>query len=225
MLKAAAGLTAAGFWLPEHVARAGTPRPPTVAARARWFPTAFENEGVRTVGVGDWSRHNRDHKGRFGPVVGIMIHHTASSSQKGSVRVCRYGRSDLPGPLCHGVVGKNGTIYLVGYGRTNHAGLGDGRVLHAVRNGRKLPRPSRWDTDGNRYFYGFECVNAGTGRDPWPDAQMDAIVGACAALCKYHGWGANRVVGHKEWQKGKIDPKGFSMDTLRSRIARRLSLH
>lgn len=222
VLTAAVGLTAAGFWLPESVAHSSTPRGPLVAKRAQWFVSAFDGAGLNTVGVGDWSRHNRDHKGRWGPPVGVMIHHTASSSLQGSLNVCRKGRSDLPGPLCHAVIGKDGTVHLIGYGRTNHAGLGDGRVLAAVRRGRKSPKPTRWDTDGNVYFYGFECVNAGSGKDPWPDTQMDAIVKAAAALCRHHGWGANHVVGHKEWQKGKIDPKGFSMNTLRSRIAKAL---
>lgn len=30
----------------------------------------------------------------------------------------------------------------------------------------KLPADNEADTDGNRHFYGFECVNLGDGRDP-----------------------------------------------------------
>jgi len=221
-LLTAVSLTAAGFFVPGSAASAVLPAA-AVAPRARWLTAALKAEGVKTVGVGDWSHHNRDHKGPWGPLTGVVIHHTASTAEKASIELCRKGRSDLPGPLCHGVIAKSGTVYLVGYGRANHAGLGDSAVLDAVRAGRKLPRPRRWNADGNRFFYGFECINAGNGRDPWPDAQLEAIVRASAALCRHHGWESNRVISHAEWQKGKIDPKGFSMNTLRTRIAKRLS--
>jgi len=193
-----------------------------VAPRARWLIDALHDEGVSVVEVGNWSRHNRDHMGPWYGDVGVMIHHTASRGLRGSLMVCRKGRRDLPGPLCHGVIAKDGTVYLVGFGRTNHAGLGDSAVVKALIANRKPPAPRKWDADGNRHFFGFECVNAGTGKDPWPSAQMEAIVGVCAALCRKRGWRADRVVGHKEWQKGKIDPRGFSMATLRSRISKRL---
>lgn len=224
LLQAAGALTAAGFLLPDSIALASQPRPPMVTGRARWFINALRDEGASVVEVGDWSRRNRDHKGPWIGDTGVMIHHTASKGTSASVSVCRYGRRDLPGPLCHGVIAKDGTVFLVGYGRANHAGLGDSAVLKAVKADRKkLPAPRKWDTDGNRYFFGFECVNAGTGKDPWPKAQMDAIVRVSAALCRSKEWEANRVIGHKEWQKGKIDPKGFSMNTLRSQIAKRLA--
>jgi hypothetical protein len=31
------------------------------------------------------------------------------------------------------------------------------------------------------------------------------------------------VIGHLEWQPGKIDPKGFTMASMRGRIKNRLS--
>jgi hypothetical protein len=223
LLNTAGALTAAGFLLPESIALASQPRPPRPAGRAKWFLDALRDEGVSVVEVGDWSRRNRDHKGPWYGNTGVMMHHTASRGTDASVRVCRYGRSDLPGPLCHGVISKSGTVYLVGYGRANHAGLGDSAVLSAMKRGRSRPAPRKWDADGNRYFFGFECVNAGTGRDPWPAAQLDAMVRVSAALCRSKGWGASRVIGHKEWQKGKVDPKGISMTTVRSRVKKRLT--
>ncbi|MBZ4320624.1 peptidoglycan-binding protein [Streptomyces huiliensis] len=184
---------------------------------------ALRAEGVTVVEVGDWRTHNRDHKGAWGPVNGIVIHHTASSGTRDSVDLCYDGYDELPGPLCHGVIDKEGTVHLVGNGRTNHAGLGDGDVLTAVVGETALPRPTAMDTDGNARFYGFECVNEGDGRDPWPAAQLDAIERAAAAICRAHGWTAASVIGHKEWTNQKIDPLGFTMDALRARIARRLA--
>jgi hypothetical protein len=191
------------------------------------FVGALRAEGVRVVEVGDWRNHNRNRVGPWGPVNGVMVHHTVTSGTNSSVELCRKGYSGLPGPLCHGVVAKDGTIYVIGYGRTNHAGAGDDDVLRAVVAERPLPAPNETNTDGNRHFYGFECVNLGDGEDPWPPAQVEAMVRAAAAICRAHGWGRDgdtSVIGHKEWQPGKVDPRGpgVSMPDIRKRVAERL---
>ncbi|MDQ3431393.1 MAG: N-acetylmuramoyl-L-alanine amidase [Actinomycetota bacterium] len=179
-------------------------------------------EGVRVVEVGDWRTHNRNSKGPFGPVHGAMVHHTVTKGTAATVRLCRDGYSGLPGPLCHGVIAKDGAVHLVGHGRANHAGAGDRDVLNAVIAERALPADNETDADGNTYFYGFECENLGDGRDPWPAEQLEGIARACAAVCRAHGWGAESVIGHLEWQPGKIDPLGFTMASMRDRAAERL---
>ncbi|MGW6598511.1 peptidoglycan-binding protein [Streptomyces sp. NPDC055036] len=187
------------------------------------FVSALRAEGVRVVEVGNWRTHNRNHMGDWGPVHGVMIHHTVTSGTASTVRLCRDGHSALPGPLCHGVIAKDGTVHLVGYGRANHAGLGDGDVLRAVTAEAALPADNQADTDGNRHFYGFECENLGDGKDPWPTAQLEAIEQVSAAICRAHGWSQRSVIGHKEWQPGKIDPRGFTMESMRARIGERLA--
>ncbi|MEV4974459.1 peptidoglycan-binding protein [Streptomyces scopuliridis] len=189
---------------------------------AAQFLTALRGEGLTVVETPGWSTHNRNHKGAWGPLHGVMIHHTVTSGTAATVRLCHDGHSALPGPLCHGVIAKDGTVHLVGYGRANHAGLGDGDVLQAVIAERTPPADRQADTDGNRYFYGFECVNLGNGTDPWPAAQLEAIERVSAAICRAHGWTQRSVIGHKEWQPGKIDPLGFTMDSMRERIGARL---
>ncbi|MFE7128969.1 peptidoglycan-binding protein [Streptomyces sp. NPDC057617] len=184
---------------------------------------ALTGEGLTVVEVGNWRTHNRNHKGPWGPVHGVMIHHTVTRGTEATVRLCQHGHAALPGPLCHGVIAKDGTVYLVGYGRTNHAGLGDDDVLQAVISERALPADTEADTDGNRHFYGFECENLGDGQDPWPAVQLEAIEKAAAAICRAHGWTHRSVIGHKEWQPGKIDPRGFTMDSMRARIGERLA--
>lgn len=193
---------------------------PMTAAR---LLKALRDEGLKVVEVGDWRTHNRNHKGPWGPVHGVMIHHTVTSGTARSVQLCYDGHSTLPGPLCHGVIDKAGVVHLVGYGRTNHAGLGDDDVLTAVKNGAPLPPDNEANTDGNRAFYGFECVNLGDGKDPWPEVQLLAIEKASAAICRVHGWSERRVIGHLEWQPGKVDPRGFTMASMRARIGQRLS--
>jgi hypothetical protein len=192
---------------------------PLTAAK---FIAALKAEGVKVVEVGSWRTHNRNSKGPWGPVNGIMQHHTGPySTEKGMVELCRKGYSGLPGPLCHGVIDRAGTVYLVGYGRANHAGSGDDDVLDAVVAETKLPVDNEANTDGNRHFYGFEAINTGGGQ-AWPAAQVEAMVRVSAALCRAHEWQAESVIAHKEWQPGKPDPAGVDMDKLRSRVAERL---
>jgi hypothetical protein len=186
------------------------------------FLDALKDEGLRVVEVGNWRTHNRNHKGPWGPVHGVMIHHTVTWGTADTVRICRDGYAQLPGPLCHGVVAKDGTVHLIGYGRANHAGLGDDDVLRAVIAERGLPPDNEADTDGNRHFYGFECENLGDGEDPWPAAQLEAVERAAAAVCRRHGWNERSVIGHREWQPGKVDPRGFTMPSMRARIRKRL---
>ncbi|WP_046501608.1 peptidoglycan-binding protein [Streptomyces odonnellii] len=184
---------------------------------------ALKDEGLTVVEHRSWRTHNRNHKGPWGPLHGVMIHHTVTEGTGASVDLCYNGHSTLPGPLCHGVIAKDGTVYLVGNGRANHAGSGDDDVLEAVVDERALPAANEVNTDGNRYFYGFEAINLGNGTDPWPAAQLEAIEKASAAICRAHGWTHRSVIGHKEWQPGKIDPRGFTMDSMRERVAVRLA--
>ncbi|WP_432147969.1 N-acetylmuramoyl-L-alanine amidase [Streptomyces sp. bgisy029] len=191
------------------------------------FIAALRAEGVKVVEVGTWRTHNRNNKGAWGPVHGVMIHHTVTRGTASTVALCRNGHSALPGPLCHGVIAKDGTVHLVGYGRTNHAGSGDDDVLRAVIAEKALPPDNEANTDGNRHFYGFECENLGDGKDPWPAAQREAIVRASAAVLRAHRWGKDgptSVIGHAEWQPGKVDPRGISggMDGIRRDVAERL---
>jgi hypothetical protein len=179
-------------------------------------------EGLTVVEHEGWRTNNRNHIAAWGPVHGVMIHHTVTSGTAASVELCFNGYEGLPGPLCHGVIAKDGSVHLVGNGRANHAGSGDDDVLAAVIAQTALPAPNENNTDGNTHFYGFECVNMGDGVDPWPAAQLDAIERASAALCRAHGWSAGTVIAHKEWTNAKIDPRGFLMSDLRNRVAVRL---
>ncbi|PAZ15690.1 N-acetylmuramoyl-L-alanine amidase [Streptomyces sp. SA15] len=186
------------------------------------FLARLRAEGVKVQEHGDWPHHNRNSKGAWGPVHGVMIHHTVTKGSARTVDICRKGYADLPGPLCHGVITKDGTVHLIGYGRANHAGLGDDDVLRAVIGDKVVPGDNEANTDGNRHFYGFECENLGDGEDPWPAAQMEAIEKAAAAICRHHGWTERSVIGHLEWQPGKVDPRGFTMASMRARIQERL---
>ncbi|MFF3398236.1 N-acetylmuramoyl-L-alanine amidase [Streptomyces sp. NPDC002659] len=188
------------------------------------FLALLRAEGLTVVEVGLWRTHNRNHKGPWGEVHGVMIHHTVTKGTANTVRICREGYEALPGPLCHGVIAKDGTVHLVGYGRANHAGLGDDDVLTAVKTETAPPKANEANTDGNRAFYGFECENLGDGKDPWPAAQLEAIERVSAAICRYHRWGPRSVIRHLDWQPGKVDPRGVDWDAMQDRIADRLAV-
>lgn len=195
---------------------------------------ALKAEGLHVVERDGWRTHNRNHKGEWGPVNGVMLHHTASSGELASVELCEDGYAELPGPLCHAVIGKSGTVYLVGNGRANHAGTGDPNVFQAVIDERYTLSPPATHyhegmsggVDGNAHFYGAECVNKGEDGDPWPDVQVEAMVRWSAAICRFHGWSAKSTIAHREWSDWKPDPAGPgmpSMPTMRERIQARLA--
>lgn len=200
---------------------------------------ALKAEGLTVIEYKSWRTHNRNHKGAWGPVNGVMLHHTASrgstpQEEADSVSLCYYGHSTLPGPLCQAVIAKSGRVYLTGNGRCNHAGGGDPNVLQAVideRYGDRPPVPRTHDggagaVDGNARFIGAECINLGDGKDPWPPAQVEAMVRFSAAICRLKGWTAKSTIAHREWSDWKPDPAGPGMPAmpeLRTRIAARLS--
>lgn len=179
-------------------------------------------EGLIVYEHAGWRTHNRDAAtGKtFGPVIGVLIHHTGGHNDR---ELCFNGRADLPGPLCHSWLGKTAGLWMLGNGRTNHAGSVDLDVLNALRaETSPLPKDDQANADGNDVLYGLEIENLGNGRDPYPAKQYDQAVRWAAAICRAHGWSARSVAGHKEVQPGKIDPS-FDMDVFRAAVAARLA--
>ncbi|MFG7940949.1 N-acetylmuramoyl-L-alanine amidase [Streptomyces cacaoi] len=190
---------------------------------ASTFVSVLKREGVKvSERYSGWRTHNRNHKGAWGGVNGVLIHHTAGRDSRS---LCYNGRSDLPGPLCHTHLAKNGTATMMSAGRANHAGPVARNAHDAVVAERSThPRPSAASgtVDGNAHYYGIEIENLGTGKDPYPAAQYDTAVRWAAAICRHHGWGADSVVGHKETSvEGKPDPS-FDMNRFRRDVAARL---
>lgn len=192
---------------------------------AQQFLDALKAEGVTVKEHVGWRTHNRNAKGAWGPLHGVMIHHTAGLNVEQYVYD---GTAELPGPLCHGYISKDGVVHLIGWGRANHAGGGDPRVLDAVK-AEQYPVPKTAEhqgsdgaVDGNPHFIGYECENKGDGKDPWPAKQLDAMVRATAAVLRFYGWSVNSAIRHLDWSDWKSDPKGIDWDDFRDRVAKLL---
>lgn len=187
------------------------------------FLAALRAEGLTVHEVSGWKTYNRNHKGEWGPLHGVMVHHTGGP-ESGSTRILHDGIEGLPGPLCHGAIHKNGDVDAIGWGRANHAGGGDPDVLAAVKAERyPLPKTDKHDgepgsVDGNAHFVGYECINEGDGKDPWPPVQLEAMARAVAAVCRFYGWTVNSALRHMDWSDWKPDPKGVDWDKMRARI-------
>ncbi|WP_063786005.1 N-acetylmuramoyl-L-alanine amidase [Streptomyces sp. MMG1533] len=178
-------------------------------------------EGVKVSERSGWRTHNRNSKGSWSDLNGIVIHHTAG---RDSLALCWSGTDALPGPLCHTHLAKSGVATMVGYGRTNHAGTFAQNAFNAMRDEASVhPRPDAAEpVDANARTYGIEIENLGDGKDPYPDVQYGQAVRWAAAICRAHGWSADSVIGHKEGTRRKIDPS-FGMDAFRKAVDERLA--
>ncbi len=191
---------------------------------------ALKAEGVRVYEHAGWRTHNRAGHGGWGPMNGVMIHHTAGVAP-GDLDVVWSGRAGLPGPLAHSYAARDGGVTMTANGRANHAGGGSPAVLAAVVAESYLAAPpatryhegSAGAVDGNAHFYGIEISNRGDGKDPYPDTQYEAAVKWAAAICRFHKWTAKSVIAHKEWSDWKPDPS-FDIQAFRRHVAEALAL-
>lgn len=175
------------------------------ALAADWLSYVLRLRCCNVVELAGWQTRGRP--GGFGPVKGVLCHHTAGplTGNSPSLRTVIDGRPDLPGPLAHLFLARDGTFTIVAAGRCNHAGLGSWNGV----------------TSGNTNFIGIEAENAGVSADPWPDVQIEAYARGCAAILKHIGAPVIMCAGHKEYALPpgrKIDPS-FDMNAFRQKVA------
>lgn len=175
------------------------------------LPTHLRQWGLKVVEKDGWRGRGRPYT--FAPKA-VICHHTASGSSSGnfgSEGIVTHGRSDLPGPLCQFLLGRDGTVMIIADGYANHAGYGG-------------PRAGIPANMGNTYAYGIEAENNGLG-EPWSKEQLNAYYRLCAALLQYMGTNdVSKVFAHKEWAPGrKIDPAGLNMDHFRDNVRKALA--
>lgn len=175
------------------------------------LPALLRGAGLKVVELDGWRTRGRPaYTGSFNPV-GVLCHHTASRADGlAGTEILVRGRADLPGPLAHFGLSRDGTVYIVASGRANHAGRA--RSSGSVAAG-----------DGNSLYIGIEAMNDGVG-EPWPAAQMRAYETLAAVLSVHVTGNSVRTVrAHKETSvTGKIDPT-FAMGPFRRRVAKEMA--
>lgn len=172
-------------------------------SNATWLADVLRAAGLPIVEEGDWK--NRGH-GTMGVIQGVLCHHTAGprTGDHPSLSTVINGRKDLPGPLSHLFLARDGTFHIVAAGHCNHAGKGS---WHGI-------------TAGNSHFIGIEAENAGTGDDLWPAIQINSYVRGCAAILDYIKADDVMCVGHKEYAlpKGRKTDPSFDMVVFREAV-------
>lgn len=167
--------------------------------------------GLAIKEVAGWQQRGNRSGSNFNPR-GMVIHHTAGAPPRlgvaPSLRICTFGRSDLPGPLCNIYMDYNGVVYVIAAGAANHAGRPDGGSYKGMT--------------GNSTAWGFEIEHPGT--YPLEPERVELAARAVAAvidgtcdetMCPFH----------KEWAPGrKIDlATAPSPSDFRAKIARYLN--
>lgn len=182
---------------------------------------ALRSAGLNVVETAGWS--TRGYAGQdLAAVRGVLWHHTATNrnayaySDAPTLGMCMYGRSDLAGPLCNIVFGRDGTVYLVAAGVANHAGAGYA--------------PNIPTNSGNHYLIGIEMESSGVAPWDWTEAQLRIapILGAAlerAYLLRLPEELRLQIAHYEYSSQGKIDPAGWpgNMDGLRASITSALT--
>lgn len=130
------------------------------------------------------------------PITLIVIHATASNNFQGVINWFNNSDSKVS---AHYTIGKDGLIvqHVQDKDRAWHAG-------ESIWKGRP---------DCNDYSIGIELVNLNDGKDPYPEAQHQALVELCRYLSAKYDIGD--IAGHSEVSPGrKTDPAGYDLDRL-----------
>ena len=163
--------------------------------------TVCRSAGLVVHELDGWPRRARGSGGYDnGRPTHVMVHHTASnpgSDPNGDVAYIATGATDAP--LANLYLSRSGEVWVIAGGATNTNGSGS------------APWPGGCPDDQmNTHAIGIEAANNGVG-EPWPNAQQDAYIDLCAALCQAYAIPADLVRAHSEWAPGrKIDPAGQS---------------
>lgn len=132
----------------------------------------------------------------------IVIHATETTGFDSPLEWLRSPESNVS---AHFLFGKDGMVaQLVDEANVAyHAGVSAWKGMKAVN--KKTGAASV-----NHCSIGHELVNANDGKDPWPQAQLDALAKIVAAECREYGLAICDVVGHMDIAPcRKTDPAEF----------------
>lgn len=165
-----------------------------------WLPSVLRAAGLNVYETEGWSTRGKD---VMNPKV-LVAHHTATGTNWSDLaldRLLRVGRTDLPGPLCHIHLTREGQCRIIAAGMANHAGKGSWKGY-----------------SGNAIAIGIEAANDGRG-EYWPAAQIAAYDLASAAIFRYLNLDSTYLCGHREWAPNrKVDPVGIALPQMRTKV-------
>lgn len=177
-------------------------------ARLLWLPDVLRAAGLTVHEYQGWRTRGLE---SFGPVLGIVCHHTASSlTSKDSDEVHRLaitGSLTAAAPISQLYLSRSGAWWVLASG-----------TCTGVRTGIAGPLTGKGDDS----VLQIEAQHAG-GVEPWTTVQYTSYARGCAALADRLGIDVSFVIGHKEHQPGqKVDPT-FDMRQFRRDVAALMS--
>lgn len=131
----------------------------------------------------------------------IVVHSTVIPTLEATTSAFQRGEDVNPNAVsAHFTIGKDGSIVMnvSGFARAWHAGVS------VDASGRK---------GVNDYSIGIELVNLNDGKDPYPEAQLQALRGIIAEMCRR--FPIKQLVSHEYIAQPpgrKNDPKAFPWD-------------
>jgi hypothetical protein len=181
---------------------ASDPPPGTTARGGRVLgdlADVLRRAGLRVREVDGWQQRQRGGTGyRQSDPIGIIVHHTASSSGWDGERDVNLITFDCDvRPMANLYLDRRGQWWVLAGGATNTNGAG----------GPWGPIPK---DSANSRVIGIEAGNNGVG-EPWPEVMQDSYVNGVAALAEAYRIEAGNILSHQEWAPTrKIDPAGPS---------------
>ncbi len=137
-------------------------------------------------------------------VTTIVVHSTVIPTLEETTEAFQHDEQHTPNPVSsHFTIGKDGSIVqnVSTFGRAWHAG-------------------KSWDAAGrnnvNDYSIGIELVNLDDGKDPYPEAQIQALCGIIAEMRRR--FPIKQIVSHEfiaQPPGRKVDPNGFPWERLK----------
>lgn len=162
----------------------------------------------------NWKQYGH---GDMRAITHVMVHHTGNARE--TAESIQRGRPDLPGPLSQLHIAPDGTVSVVAAGVCWHAGMGSyAGIPTDLANYHTLGIECAWPMDTS-------ITPATQTRERWPDPQIVAMRDTVAAILGKLGYGADRVIAHKEWagrSQGKWDPGNLDMNWFRAEVAKSL---
>ena len=155
---------------------------------------AIRDHGVALRLYRGWDTKGREWKGPGGSrgLMGVINHHTATSSAKGLVGApsLEWCATAFSKPAANMLVGRDkGNVWLLAGGSVFHSGLGGPWPAIGVNSAGNV---------GHYRLFGIEIDDPGVGKT-MTDAQIESVGKINAALLDLCGWGPERIITHGDW--------------------------